>query len=346
MYSLPNLGWRPFFQQQLTLEDYDHGYAQRVVGVHRQHVDVINEQGWQRIAMPRHWLQLSEDERPTVGDWLWGERVLERLTLLQRIAAGSEPKPQLLAANVDTLLIMMSCNQDFNIARLRRYLVLAHDAGVMPVIVLTKADLADNPDEFTAQAQEASPNTPVVAINGLDEQAQEALADWLTPGQTLAMLGSSGIGKSTLLNTLASEQVQDTGGIREDDSKGRHTTTSRLMQPLNNGCWMIDTPGMREVRLGDMDVSSGFDHVESLMQQCQFANCHHQGDKGCAVEAALAAGTLDRRDWQQYQKLEREAQYASETEWQKRARYKSFGKMVNEAVGARAEKLGREPAKK
>ncbi|WP_198650520.1 ribosome small subunit-dependent GTPase A [Saccharospirillum mangrovi] len=343
-YSLAELGWRPVFLQQLTLDELETGRAARVTAVHRDRLEWLDETGAHNWLISGPWRHAEAEDRPTLGDWLWldaaGEpqRLLERQTLLRRTASGTEPKPQLIAANLDTLLIVASCNADFNLSRLERYLALALDAGVDPVIVLTKADLADDMEAFRDQAQTLRAGLPVVCLDARQDWATDALAPWLTPGQSLALVGSSGVGKTTLTNSLIGEQRFFTAAIREDDAKGRHTTTQRQMVRTQAGAWIMDTPGMRELRLGDSisGVSAVFDDIETLAQQCRFGDCSHQGDAGCAVAAAIESGELDARRLRSYQKLQREAVHASETAWQKRRRYRAFGKLVKQSQKIRS----------
>lgn len=215
--------------------------------------------------------------------------------MLQRRTEGRDV-PQLGASNVDTLFIVTSCNADFDVARLERYLALANQAGTTPVIVLTKADVTDGA-VFVHEAIALQRDLPVVLLNARSPDAREALAPWCQFGQTISLIGSSGVGKSTLVNTLAgltAEQSQQTGEIREHDAKGRHTTTARSLHPMLGGGWIIDTPGMRSLHLSD--VASGieelFAEITELAPQCRFRNCSHDHEPGCAVQAAVRAGTL------------------------------------------------------
>lgn len=345
--SLAELGWRPLFQQALTLEQMESGVVARILGVDRDRLMLRSEQSQWHEPLEKRWHDVAIDERPTVGDWVWLQpdvpgtlMLLPRQTLLQRVASGTEPKPQLLAANIDTLLIVSSCNADFNPARLERYLALAMEAGAMPVFVLTKADLSSEPDHYREAAQTLHAATPVVVLNALDHSAVVQLKPWLAPGQTVAILGSSGVGKTTLTNTLLGDGRFSTAGIREQDAKGRHTTTARQMVHLPDGGWIVDTPGMRELRLGDAShgVDRVFDDIVELASQCRFTDCHHQGDKGCALEAAVEQGTLDPERLKRFLKLKRETANAQQTVWERRQRNKAFGKMARTVLKAKEHK--------
>jgi ribosome biogenesis GTPase / thiamine phosphate phosphatase len=272
-----------------------------------------------------------------IGDWLLIEhdapralRVLERRSLISRMAAGIEQQMQAIAANLDTLLIVTSCNDDFNLARLERYLTIARHGPVEPVIVLTKADLCADVESFVAQTRSIARDIAVLPMNATAHPETDALAPWLGRGQTVAFVGSSGVGKSTLVNTLLASDVQATSGIREHDAKGRHTTTSRQMFALPSGAWVIDTPGMRELKLGAMEdaVSAVFDDIETLARDCRFRDCKHRDDAGCALQAAVAAGKLDQRRLDSYMKLLREAVRASQSVRERRAVEKRWGRMA------------------
>lgn len=342
--SLATLGWRPIFQHALTLEQLEVGQIARVLGLDRDRLLLRSEQAqWHEPAQKR-WLSLPMDERPTVGDWVWLKpdepstlTLLPRLSLLQRVASGTNPRPQLLAANVDTVFIVSSCNADFNKARLERYLALALDSGVMPVIVLTKADLTEQADPYREAAQSLHATTPVVLMNALDEQAAIALQPWTGKGQTVALLGSSGVGKTTLTNRLLGEHRFDTADIREDDAKGRHTTTARQMVRIPDGGWIVDTPGMRELRLGDASegVDLVFDDIVERARRCRFKDCNHQGDEGCALSAAIDRGELEPDRLRRFLKLKRETDIAQEQVWERRQRYKGFAKVVKMAKNAK-----------
>ena len=285
-------------------------FRARVAIVHRSFLTVLTDSGEQLIPSP-------PGVDITVGDWLLVEhetfrviRVLERKSLIARIAAGREPRPQSIAANVDTLFVVTSCNEDFNLSRLERYLALAFDARVTPVIVLTKADLCTDVEVFISAAQSIASGVSVVTVDATDAPVVLAtLRPWLTADQTVAFVGSSGVGKSTLVNALLGASIQATATIREDDAKGRHTTTARFLLRAPDGFWLIDTPGMRELRIGGVTsgVSKAFADVETLAKECRFRDCQHGDDVGCALRAAIAAGHLELRRLDSYLKLGREA---------------------------------------
>ena len=330
--NLQQLGWKPFFQQQLTLDEWDIAVPARVIEVQRSVLTVQAEQ--QRVALP-----VSPDTcELTVGDWVLLDkeqqflRSLERLSLFSRKAAGSKVERQLIAANVDTVFIVSSLNDDFNLSRIERFLALAKEAQVEPVIVLTKADLCANPQDFTSQLHSLDPMLMIEAVNALEPSSTDVLQSWLGTGKTIAFLGSSGVGKSTLVNTLQGEATQATGSIREDDSKGRHTTTSRSLSLLPSGGLLLDTPGMRELKLADCEqgVEQTFAEISALSEQCRFADCQHNGEPGCAVIAALESGEIDQRRLNNYRKLLREQALNSATLAEKRASDKALGRFYKD----------------
>lgn len=338
-YSLARLGWRPFHSQQLTLEDLDAAYPARVSSVHRSGLTVISERGTASVSVPPRVTE-AEAVGITVGDWvLVGNdaprvaRLVRPYSLILRTAAGTDHRQQAIAANLDTLFVVTSCNEDFNPSRLERYLAVAFEAQVAPVILLTKTDLCGEVERFVRQAELLSPGIAVVAVNALERACAAALEQWLQSGQTVAFVGSSGVGKSTLVNTLTGAS-QATAGIREDDGKGRHTTTAREMFALDSGAWVIDTPGMRELKVGAVQAGLGsvFGNIEALAANCRFRDCRHEGETGCAVLAAIASGELDERRLVSYRKLQREAAHAAMTTAERHARERRFGRVVASAL--------------
>lgn len=329
MNELESLGWRGFFASQV---DADTALAPaRVMAVHRGRVEVAGENYRDSVALTGN----SAAFAITVGDWVLVDgdgpridRVLDRFGVFKRGAAGTSGTVQLIAANVDTLFIVTSANRDFNVARLERYLAVAHEAGAYPLIVITKADMAESIEPYVAQARALGDNLPVEAMDAREPDDVEKLRPWCGPGQTVAVLGSSGVGKSTLINTLAGAG-QDTRDVREDDQRGRHTTTSRSMHGLPQGGWLVDTPGMRELRLVDSGdaLDDVFSEITTLAADCRFSDCRHEAEPGCAVRAAIDAGELEQRRLERFRKLQAEDRRNSETVAERRARDRNLGQL-------------------
>jgi len=332
--TLAELGWQPFFQQQLTLDELGVLTPMRLVEQYRQEIELAGEGRNLQLAL------LSSMPQMVVGDWLLInendglERLLQRSTCFRRIAAGHQKQEQLIAANVDTAFIVCSLNDDFNLNRIERYLAMVHDAGAEPVVVLSKKDLRDDVEACIEQVQSLAPLLAVEAVNSLDSESKDILAPWCRPGHTVVMIGSSGAGKSTLTNTLLGEERQATQSIREDDSKGRHTTTTRSLIPMAGGAMLLDTPGMRELQLVDMEagVAATFADIEELATKCRFNDCKHHSEPGCAVMAAIESGDLEERRFLNYEKLMREQAMNAATLAERRASDKSLGKFYKQAI--------------
>lgn len=327
---LETLGWQAFFAQQTDTDELAQTAPVRVVEVHRNGLHIVGD-GLDETIPP-----LTD---ATIGDWLLfdpqrpqSSRVLHRISLIKRRAPGTDRQVQLIAANVDTALIVSSCNQDFNIARLERYISLAFEAGITPVIVLTKADLAASTEDFVQRAQMISDIVPVIALDARGAEPGEMLKDWCKPGQTIAFLGSSGVGKSTLTNALLGNQLISTQGIREDDAKGRHTTTHRQLHLVPGGCLVLDTPGMRELQLTDAASGIGvvFADITDVASGCRFKDCQHQSEPGCAVRDAIERGEIDAARLDRWRKLLAEDAFNSASLAQRREKDKAFGKMVRQ----------------
>ena len=262
-------------------------------------------------------------EWPAVGDWVMvspraGEdaatvrAVLPRRSRFSRTAAGDRTEEQVVAANVDVVFLVSGLDGDFNVRRLERYLTVAWDSGARPVVVLNKADLCADADARAAEAEAAAPGAPVVVLSAATGTGVEALRAQVPPGATGALLGSSGVGKSSLVNALLGRERQAVRAVRADDSRGRHTTTHRELIPLPGGGLIMDTPGMRELQIWSADddgLETAFADVEALAARCRFADCTHENEPGCAVRAALEDGSLDRGRFRSYTKLRREIQY-------------------------------------
>ena len=330
--GLDALGWGPFFASQTDAETLARTPAARVVSVDRNGLHVLG------VGID---LRIPPRTDVTVGDWLLldlamarAHRLLTRKSLLKRRAPGSDRQLQLIAANLDTVFVVTSCNQDFNIARLERYVALAFEAGIQPVIILTKADLVPDPSTLIETAGRISERVPVVALDARGEEPAVRLSPWCRPGQTVAFLGSSGVGKSTLSNALAGSDLIATQAIREDDAKGRHTTTRRALHLIPGGCMVVDTPGMRELQLVDAatGIADTFEDMVALSAQCRFADCRHESEPGCAVREAIQRGQIDAARLKRWRKLLAENIVNSESLAQRRARERSFGKMVRTVI--------------
>lgn len=258
---------------------------------------------------------------PSTGDWVATtprpsdgratiHQILTRKTCLHRKSAGENQDIQILASNVDTAFIVTSLNHDLNPRRVERYLTLIRESGAVPVVLLTKADLVENPQTGIDSIAEVAAGVEVLAISAKASTGIEALKAYLQPGKTLVLLGSSGVGKSTLANRLLGEDVLKTQAAREGDDRGRHTTTARHLFQLPTGSLLIDTPGMRELQLGEHEegLDSQFEDIAQLAHACRFGNCGHNTEPGCAIRAALASGALARDRWENFAKLQKEMQ--------------------------------------
>ena len=335
--SLTDLGWGHHFQSQVEVDDIA-SYG-RVSEVHRAQILVRTPEKEINLVLEAG---LTTGE-VAVGDWVRFDaqkclllEVFERKTALHRRAPGTSGAEQLIAANVDTLFIVTSCNADFNPARLERYLTLASAGGIIPVIVLTKADLSEEADDLRRQAERLSPLATAVSVNALEPTSLAQLSSWLKEGETGVLVGSSGVGKSTILNTLTGGDAA-TQGVREDDAKGRHTTTSRSLRQTRAGGWLIDTPGIRQLSLtGNPDaIDEVFADVAELLGGCRFSDCAHEVEPGCAILAAIEAGTLDPERHRRWRKLHLESSHNSETTQQTKSRQKTFSKHVRTTISGR-----------
>lgn len=337
--TLQQLGLVTFFTQQLDDIDLLGERVGRVTSVQRSKSTVICDSEERQVDLSLTLKQSPAIERPTVGDWVVLdeslskiELVLDRKSLFKRVGAGRNTEIQPIAANIDTLFIVTSCNEEFKESRLERYLTLCADAGATPVIVLTKTDIADDADAYIGRARSVQAGIPVESVNALDSTTLDGVRAWINDFSTVALVGSSGVGKSTLLNALAGNTLAATSEIREQDKKGRHTTTHRELFRLPTGGLLIDVPGMRELRVAEIDQSIGevFEDIEQLAMQCQFSDCKHETEPGCAVLQAIEEKKIDSRRLANYQKLLRENAVATSTLAEKRAKGRGLAKMIKE----------------
>lgn len=301
------------------------GIPARITAVHKERYELVCEYGhtYGRLKTSIYYREGLEDF-PTTGDFvlvspnLSGDSQIIKTLKRKSYFSRRDPTPgrgeQAVAANFDYVFIMQSLNFDFNLKRIERYITLAWQSGAMPVVILTKADLVADYSEQMQAVQKVAVGAGVHGISVVTGLGLDTLQDYLKPRKTIVFLGSSGVGKSSLVNALAGEELMAVNEIREDDSRGRHTTTHRQLIMLKSGVLIIDTPGMRE--LGMWDVSKGlgeaFGDVESYFGQCKFNNCRHQAEPGCAVRAALDSGELPRERWESYLQLKREAKFSDD----------------------------------
>lgn len=316
MKLITKYGWNENWQQQTGPV----GVPGRVVLEHKNLYRVVTDGGeWLSSLSGKFKHEHSHADFPSVGDWVMAEQmpgeekgiihqVLPRTSRFSRKAAGETSDIQMIAVNVDYAFLVMSLNHDFNVRRLERYLLASWDSGANPVIVLTKKDQCPDIAPYLSEVKSVAFGVPVHAVSSFTGEGIDKLQDLLAEGKTGALLGSSGVGKSSLINALAGTELMTVQEIREDDSKGRHTTTHRELVLLPTGGLLIDTPGMREFQLGDYSegVESGFTDVETLADSCRFRDCRHGNEPGCAVQEALASGVLDNERYRSYLKLKKE----------------------------------------
>ncbi|MCD1295867.1 ribosome small subunit-dependent GTPase A [Methanocella sp. CWC-04] len=312
---LKKYGWNSFFEE--SFKDYPDGYeAGRVSIEYKNGFKVLTKDGEVRGKVSGKLRQTGI--RPSVGDWVVILRddsrtasihsILPRKSKFSRKDPGRVAGEQVIVTNVDHVFIVTSLNRDFNLRRLERYVAIAKESGAVPVVILSKSDICDDPEERRKEVEEIAPGISVHVISAIKNTGISELMDYFSAGNTVALLGSSGVGKSTLINMIMGYERQKVSGIREDDDRGRHTTTERELILLDGGGIIIDNPGMRELQLWEAGegLKETFSDIEELSRLCKFSDCKHDTEPGCAIKKAIKEGTLSEKRYQSYLKLQRE----------------------------------------
>ena len=329
-FQLNRIGWSDYFEAHLTALDDADLEPGRVVLAEKNQYQIWTRSGEFTATLAgriRHHIK-NKSEWPAVGDWLgvkWADPespvvhvVLPRKTSISRKVAGGRKRlaggpieEQVIATNIDTIMIVVALDQNYSLRRIERYLTVVYDSGAMPIIILNKADLCPDLSEKIAETESVAFGVPVFAISALDSESVASLQTYLVEGQTVSFLGSSGVGKSTIINTLLGYDRQKVLSISEHVGKGVHTTTTREIIQHPNGGLIMDNPGMRELQLwGDSaDIEGVFQDIEALAEHCKFADCRHESEPGCAVRQAVEQGELDEGRYENYIKLRKELDY-------------------------------------
>lgn len=322
--NLKDLGWNSFFEAYFESYQKDSVIPARVIRVEKQHYYLQGEKReiLAELAGKFHHQAKSKADFPVVGDWVVvtqrpGENngiihgLLPRKTHFSRKVAGLKSELQVLVANIDYIFIVIGLDRDFNLQRIERYLALAWDSGAEPIIILNKIDLCTDLDEKIMAVESIAFGVPIHPVSAQKNEGLESLRSYSQPGKAIALLGSSGVGKSSLINRLLGTKRQLVGEIRENDGRGRHTTSRRELFFMADGGMIIDNPGLRELQILTQEdgLHDAFEDIEELAIHCRFRNCRHENEPDCAIKAALEAGTLDQRRYENFLKLQKEQKY-------------------------------------
>jgi ribosome biogenesis GTPase len=346
--NLEELGWNSLFQNQSVYYQQENLLPARVIFCSRGLYRLASENGelWAEIAGSLRYKSLESEDLPVCGDWVLADRALDgnrsvvrvllsRNTQFVRQQAGTTPGPQVVAANVDTICIVCGLDSDFNLRRIERYLTIAWESGARPVILLNKSDICDDIPTRMAETMSLAPGVPVLAGSAENGSGMDELLRYTGCGLTLALMGSSGVGKSSIVNRLVGSPIQEVHETDAETGRGIHTTAARHLFMLPTGGLVMDTPGMRELRAWSVDsgVDAVFEDIKCLAEGCRYRNCSHQSEPGCQVSAAIACGELDAARFANYQKLSKEARYielkdAHSASWVERERWKKIAKQA------------------
>jgi ribosome biogenesis GTPase / thiamine phosphate phosphatase len=349
--NLEDLGWNSFFQNQNVHYQQENLIPARVIFCSRGLYRLASERGelWAEVAGSLRYKSLESEALPVCGDWVLadnapdGDRsvvrvLLSRNTQFVRQQAGTTPGPQVVAANVETIGIVCGLDSDFNLRRIERYLAIAWESGARPVILLNKADICEEIPIRMAETMSLAPGVPVLAVSAENGSGMEELLRFAGRGQTLALMGSSGVGKSSIVNRLVGSAIQVVRETDAETGRGIHTTAARHLFVLPAGGLVMDTPGMRELQAWSVDsgIDAVFDDIKRLAVGCRYRNCSHQSEPGCRVNAAIASGELEAARLTNYQKLSKEARYielkhAHNASWVERERWKKIAKQARKA---------------